>query len=47
MARDLGARIVTVHIGFADFMMAETGPVWRSVVDYLKEEWRWQHVPHR
>jgi sugar phosphate isomerase/epimerase len=37
VARDVGARVVTVHIGFADFLMAETGTVWRSAVDYLKD----------
>jgi len=37
VARDVGARIVTVHIGFADFSMAETGDVWRSAVEHLKD----------
>src|SRR5918912_629938 len=37
VARDLGARIVTVHAGFADFPMAETGAVWRDAVGYLQD----------
>jgi sugar phosphate isomerase/epimerase len=37
VARDLGARMVTVHIGFADFLIAETGEVWRAAVNYLKD----------
>jgi sugar phosphate isomerase/epimerase len=37
VAQDVGARIVTVHIGFADFSMAETGGVWRAAVAYLKD----------
>jgi sugar phosphate isomerase/epimerase len=37
LARDVGARVVTVHIGFADFLMGETGKVWRNAVDYLKD----------
>jgi sugar phosphate isomerase/epimerase len=37
VARDLGAKIATVHIGFADFLMAQTGKVWRESVAYLKD----------
>jgi sugar phosphate isomerase/epimerase len=36
VARDLGARLVLVHVGFADFIMADTGKVWRQVVEYLQ-----------
>lgn len=37
VAHDVSARIVTVHIGFADFVMAETGGVWQAAVGYLKD----------
>ena len=37
VARDVGARVVTVHIGFADFLMAETGAVWRAAAEYLTD----------
>ena len=37
VARDLGAKVATVHIGYADCMMVDTGKVWRSTVDHLRE----------
>lgn len=37
VARDVGATIVTVHVGFADFPMTETGAVWREAVAYLQD----------
>jgi len=41
VARDLGARLVLFHIGFADFAMAETGAVWNAVVEHLKNAARY------
>lgn len=37
VAVDLGAKVVTVHIGYADCMMVETGKVWRQAVAHLQE----------
>lgn len=37
VARDLGARVATVHIGYADCMMGDTGKVWRGSVESLQE----------
>lgn len=36
VARDVGAKVVTVHAGFADFLMGEAGRVWRSCVEHLR-----------
>lgn len=36
VARDVGAVVVTVHSGFADFLMGETGKVWRACVEHLR-----------
>lgn len=37
VACDLGARIVTVHVGYLDCMMIDTGKVWDEVVSHLQE----------
>ena len=37
VAHDLGAKVATVHIGYADCMMGDTGKVWREAVAHLKE----------